>query len=120
MKTTLAKLFHHHGTGVQAIGETDNTSVTVHAITTDGYALCTSLEEGALGSMAIYDAHLEHWSHKLPARTLHMYRMRSISSGDQKFFPVCTYGFETQEDAIYFANQHSFTIIAYVGEEKLP
>jgi hypothetical protein len=114
---TLSELFSQ---GINLVrGEDDNTSVTVHAITTDGYALCTSLEEGALGTMRIYDAYKPLWSSYKPAPILHTYKLQSMADTVQKVRPVLILGFYSKEEAEYYCQQYDYKIVAYVGEEKL-
>jgi hypothetical protein len=117
MKSTLSDLFR--GPGTPVIGDTDNVVVTVHAITTDGYALCTSMEEGALGTMQIYDAYKPVWSIYNPAPVLHTYKLQSTAETVQKIRPVITFGFYSKSDAEYYCQQYDYKIVAYVGEEKL-
>jgi len=117
---TLSHLVNKLGSPCVVIGEADNTRVTVHAITTDGYALCTSLEEGALGTMRVYDAYLPVWSPYKPAPVLlHTYKLQSTAETVQRIRPVLTFGFYSKEDAEYYCQQHDYMIITYVGEEKL-
>lgn len=116
---TLSELFNEVGTLLVARGETDNILIAVHAITSDGYALCTSMEEGARGSMRIYDAYLPVWDFYRPASILHTYKMQSTAETAQRIRPILTLGFSSKEDAEYYCQQHDYRIVAYVGEEKL-
>ena len=118
--TTLDTLSHLFNQGINDVrGETDNTIVAVHAITTDGYALCTSLEEGSLGTMCIYDAYTPLWSPYKPAPVLHTYKLQSTAESYQTIRPVLTFGFYSKEEAEHYCQQHDYKIVAYVGEEKL-
>ena len=117
---TLSELFEDAGPmQLTARGETDNTVVDVHAITSDGYALCTSKEEGALGSMRIFDAYLPVWDYFRPAPVLHTYKLQSTAETAQKIRPVLILGFYSKADAEYYCQQHDYRIVAYVGEETL-
>ena len=118
--TILDTISHLFNQGINAVrGETDNTVVTVHAITTDGYALCTSMEEGALGTMRIYDAYLPVWAPYKPAPVLHTFKLQSTAETAQKIRPVITLGFYSKEEAEHYCQQHDYKIVTYVGEEKL-
>ena len=116
---SLSELVNDSGINIVVRGDTDNTVVNVHAITSDGYALCTSKEEGALGSMRIFDAYLPVWDYYTPAPVLHTYKMQSTAETTQKIRPVLTLGFYSKADAEHYCQQHDYKIVAYVGEEKL-
>jgi hypothetical protein len=118
--TVLDTLSHLHEQGVKTVrGDSDNVVVTLHAITSDGYALCTSLEEGSLGTMRIFDAYLPVWSRFKPAPVLHTYKLQPMADMSQKIRPIITLGFLSKEDAEYYCQQHDYKIVLYVGEEKL-
>lgn len=116
---TISHLFATKGPGTIIRGDSDNEVVVVHAITTDGYALCTSREEGALGTMRIFDAHMTVWDFYNPAPILHTFKLQSTAETAQKIRPVITLGFYSKADAEYYCQQHDYAIVAYVGEEKL-
>lgn len=109
----ISDLFKEFGAGVQL--KRGKERITCHALTSDGYAMCTSRTEGALGTMVVFESFTDGWERDIPSRKVEQYLMQSATKHRiNTINPMIVLAFPDRETAEAYAMEHDYTIHKHV------
>lgn len=110
----ISELFKEHGAHVQL--KRGKERVTCHALTTDGYAMCTSREEGIFGKMQVFESFTDGWERDIPTRKVEQYLVQSLTKHQYTSInPILTLAFPDRETAEHYAMEHDYAILKHVA-----
>tara|TARA_R110000868_G_scaffold372437_2_gene636274 strand:+ start:1296 stop:1658 length:363 start_codon:yes stop_codon:yes gene_type:complete len=109
----ICELFKEFGTGVQI--KRGKEQVTCHAITPDGYAMCTNRAEGVFGMMAVFESFIDGWERDVPTSRAEQYLMQSTTRHRiSSINPMLVLAFPDRETADAYAMEHDYKILKHV------